>query len=282
MGYPNSLQQNFPFQPVHAGYPAHSQQQNVPYQPVHAGYPAYINQTSTQSAPMLNPYHQNGYFTNMQNPTTANYTTPSFPSVRPVNQDQAHPNGFIPMQQYATMTSQIMPVSTHSYGQQQQSSIYTNAKNQIPTQQQFYQQVPSQPPYSRLQPTRPTQQNLSTPNTTGPDEIYTGNPEQPKAKDSPLPQDNRAKHQEETLSTTYARRESKKDDSTNSTIKNSGLDKQYQGGKNYDLRDAIKQIEGTTLIQQEQQKKYCLAIPSLIKVPPNLHSLQMETEVSII
>ena len=66
------------------------------------------------------------------------------------------------------------------------------------------------------------------------------------------------------------------------TIKKSGLDKQYQGGKNYDLRDAIKQIEGTTLIQQEQQKKYCLAIPSLIKVPPKLHSLQMETEVSII
>jgi hypothetical protein len=27
---------------------------------------------------MLNPYHQNGYFTNMQNPTTANYTTPKF------------------------------------------------------------------------------------------------------------------------------------------------------------------------------------------------------------
>ena len=69
---------------------------------------------------------------------------------------------------------------------------------------------------------------------------------------------------------------------TNSTIKNSGLDKQYQGGKNYDLRDAIKQIEGTKLIQQEQQKKHCLAIPSLIKVQPNLHSLQMETEVSII
>ena len=223
MGYPNSLQQNLPFQPAHLGYPAHSQnqnspyqtgppafnqQQNFPYQPVHTGHPSYINQTSTQSAPMLNPYHQNGYFTNMQNPTTANYTTPSFPSVRPVNQDQAHPNGFIPMQQYATMTSQIMPVSTHSYGQQQQSSIYTNAKNQIPTQQQFYQQVPSQPPYSRLQPTRPTQQNLSTPNTTGPDEIYTGNPEQPKAKDSTLPQDNRAKHQEDTPSTTYARQES--------------------------------------------------------------------------
>ena len=35
------------------------------------------------------------------------------------------------------MTSQTMPVSTHSYGQQQQSSIYTNAKNQIPTQQNF-------------------------------------------------------------------------------------------------------------------------------------------------
>jgi hypothetical protein len=35
-----------------------------------------------------------------------------------------------------------------------------------------------------------------------------------------------------------------------------GLDKQSQGGKNYDLRDAIKQIEGIKLIQQEQQKKY--------------------------
>ena len=107
MGYPNSLQQNFPFQPAHAGYPTHSQQQNspyqtgppafnqqqnLPYQPVHTGHPAYINQTSTQSAPMLNPYHQNGYFSNMQNPTIANYTTPSFSSARPVNQDQAHHN----------------------------------------------------------------------------------------------------------------------------------------------------------------------------------------------
>jgi hypothetical protein len=181
---------------------------------------------------MLNPYHQNGYFKNMQNPTTANYATPSFSSARPVNQDQAHQNVFIPMQQATTMTSQTMPVSTHSYGQQQQSSIYTNAKNQIPTQQTFYQQVPSQPPNSRLQPTQPTQQNHSTPNTTGPDEIYTGNPEQPKAKDSTLPQDNRAKHQEEIPSTTYARREGKKDDSTNSTNKNPGLDKQYQEGKN--------------------------------------------------
>jgi hypothetical protein len=78
----------------------------------------------------------------------------------------------------------------------------------------------------------------------------------------------------------YARQESKKEDSTNSTIKNSGLDKQYQGGKNYDLRDAIKRIEGIKLIQQEQQKKYFLTIPSLLKVPPNLYSLQMETEVS--
>ena len=156
----------------------------------------------------------------------------------------------------------------------------TNAKNQIPTQQTFYQQASSQPPNSRLQPTQPTLQNLSTPNTTGPDEIYTGNPEQPKTKDSPLPQDNRAKHQEEIPSTTYARRESKKDDSTNSTNKKPGLDKQSQGGKNYDLRDAIKQIKGIKLIQQEQQKKYFLTIPSLLKVPPNLHSLQMETEVS--
>ena len=123
----------------------------------------------------------------MQNPTTANYATPSFSSARPVNQDQAHQNVFIPMQQATTMTSQTMPVSTHSYGQQQQSSIYTNAKNQIPTQQ-----------------------NHSTPNTTGHDEIYTGNPEQPKAKDSTLPQDNRAKHQEEIPSTTYVRREVKR------------------------------------------------------------------------
>ena len=184
------------------------------------------------------------------------------------------------MQQSATMTSQTMPVSTHSYGQQQQSFIYTNAKNQIPTQQKFYQQASSQPPNSRLQPTQPTLQHHSTPNTTGPDEIYTGNPEQPKAKDSPLPQDNRAKHQEDTPSTTHARQESKKEDSTNSTIKNSGLEKQNQGGKNYDLRDAIKQIEGIKLIQQEQQKKYFLTIPSLLKVPPNLYSLQMETEVS--
>jgi hypothetical protein len=38
-----------------------------------------------------------------------------------------------------------------------------------------------------------------------------------KAKDSPLPQDNRAKHQEDTPSTTHARQESKKEDSTNST-----------------------------------------------------------------
>jgi hypothetical protein len=53
-------------------------------------------------------------------------------------------------------------------------------------------------------------------NTTVPDEIYTGNPEQPKAKDSPLPQDNRAKHQEGTPSTTHARQESKKEDSANS------------------------------------------------------------------
>jgi hypothetical protein len=105
MGYPNSLQQNFPFQPAHVEYPAHSQQQtspyqtgppafnqqqNIPYQPVHTGHPSYINQTSTQSAPMLNPYHQNGYLTNMQNSTTANYTTPSFSSARPVNQDQVH------------------------------------------------------------------------------------------------------------------------------------------------------------------------------------------------
>ena len=82
----------------------------------------------------------------------------------------------------------------------------------------------------------------------------------------------RSKHQEDTPSTTYARQESKKEDSTNSTIKNSGLDKQYQGGKNYDLRDAIKQIEGIKLIQQEQQKKYFLSIPSLLKAPPNLHS----------
>jgi hypothetical protein len=44
-----------------------------------------------------------------------------------------------------------------------------------------------------------------------------------------------------------------------------------EGGKNYDLRDAIKQIEGIKLIQQEQQKKYFLTIPSLLKVPPNLH-----------
>jgi hypothetical protein len=35
------------------------------------------------------------------------------------SQDQVHQNGFIPMQQSATMTSQTMPVSTHSYGQQQ-------------------------------------------------------------------------------------------------------------------------------------------------------------------
>lgn len=295
MGYPNSLQQNFPFQPAHVGYPAHNQQQNspyqtgppafnqqqnFPYQPVHIGQPSYFNQTSTQSAPMLNPYHQNGYHTNLQNPTTANYITPSFSSARPVNQDQVHQKGFIPMQQSATMTSQTMSVSTHSYGQQQQSSIYTNAKNQIPTQQKFYQQASSQPPNSHLQPTQPTLQHHSTPNTTGPDEIYTGNPEQPKAKDSPLPQDNRAKHQEDTPSTTHARQESKKEDSTNSTIKNSGLEKQNQGGKNYDLRDAIKQIEGIKLIQQEQQKKYFLTIPSLLKVPPNLHSLQMETEVS--
>jgi hypothetical protein len=33
----------------------------------------------------------------MHNPTTANYTTPSFSSARPVNQDQVHQNGFIPM-----------------------------------------------------------------------------------------------------------------------------------------------------------------------------------------
>jgi hypothetical protein len=65
-------------------------------------------------------------------------------------------------------------------------------------------------------------------------------------------------------STTYARQESKKEDNTNSTIKTSGLDKQYQGGKNYDLRDAIKQIEGIKLMQQEQQKKYFLTIPSLL------------------
>jgi hypothetical protein len=111
MGYPNSLQQNFPFQPAHVGYPAHNQhqnspyqtgppafnqQQNFPYQPVPIGQPSYFNQTSTQSAPMLNPYHQNGYLTNMQNPTTANYITPSFSSARPVNQDQVHQNGFIP------------------------------------------------------------------------------------------------------------------------------------------------------------------------------------------
>jgi hypothetical protein len=37
------------------------------------------------------------------------------------------------------------------------------------------------------------------------------------------------------------------------------------------LRDAIKQIEGIKLIQQEQQKKYFLTIPSLLNVPPNLH-----------
>jgi hypothetical protein len=43
-----------------------------------------------------------------------------------------------------------------------------------------------------------------------------------------LPQDNRAKHQEDTPSTTHARQESKKEDSTNSTIKNSGLEKQNQ------------------------------------------------------
>ena len=73
----------------------------------------------------------------MQNPATANYATPSFSSARPVNQDQVHQNVFIPMQQATTITSQTMPVSTHSYGQQQQSSIYTNAKNQIPTQHKF-------------------------------------------------------------------------------------------------------------------------------------------------
>jgi len=252
MEYPNSLQQNFPYQPAHAGHPAHSQQQNspyqtghpaysqqqnFPYQPIHTGHPAYINQTYTQSAPpMLNPYHQNGYFTNMQNPTTANYTIPSFASARPVNQDQAHQNGAISMQQATTMTSQTMPVFTHSYGQPQQSSIYTNAKNQVPTQHEFYQQVPSQPPNSHLQPTQSTQQNQSTLNATGPANIYIGNPEQPKAKDSPFPHDNQAKHQEETPSTTYDRWESKKDDSRNTTNKNSGPDKQYQGGKNYDLR----------------------------------------------
>jgi hypothetical protein len=38
MGYPNSLQQNFPFQPAHVGYPAHNQQQNSPYQ---TGPPAF-------------------------------------------------------------------------------------------------------------------------------------------------------------------------------------------------------------------------------------------------
>jgi hypothetical protein len=62
MGYPNSLQQNFPFQPAHVGHPAHNQQQNspyqtgppafnqqqnFPYQPVHIGQPSYFNQTST-------------------------------------------------------------------------------------------------------------------------------------------------------------------------------------------------------------------------------------------
>jgi hypothetical protein len=41
----------------------------------------------------------------------------------------------------------------------------------------------------------------------------------------------------------------------------------------------IGSLEGIKLIQQEQ-KKYFLTIPSLLKVPPNLHSLQMETEVS--
>jgi hypothetical protein len=45
----------------------------------------------------------------------------------------------------------------------------------------------------------------------------------PKAKDSPLPQDNRAKHQEDTPSTTHARQKSKKEDSTNSTINPSML-----------------------------------------------------------
>jgi hypothetical protein len=83
------------------------------------------------------------------------------------------------------------PICTGWYGK---FCIYTNAKNQIPTQQIFYQQASSQPPNSHLQPTQPTLQHHSTPNTTGPDEIYTGNPEQPKAKDSPLPQDNRAQY----------------------------------------------------------------------------------------
>jgi len=227
MGYPNSLQQNFPFHPAHAGQPAHSQQenspyqtghpaysqqQNFPYQPVHTGHPAYINQSYTQSAPLLNPFHQNGHFTNMQNPTTANYTTPSFATARPVSQDQSHQNGAIPMQQTMTMTSQTMPVSTYSYGQQQQSSLYTNAKNQVPTQHESYQQVQSQHPNGHLQPTHSTQRNHSIQNATGPANIYIGNPKQPKAKDSPFPHDNRVKHQQETPSTTYdtSRSESKR------------------------------------------------------------------------
>jgi hypothetical protein len=49
---------------------------------------------------------------------------------------------------------------------------------------------------------------------------------------------------------------------------NLGLEKQNQGGKNYDLRDAIKQIEGIKLIQQEQQKKYFLTIASVYFVRP--------------
>ena len=194
---------------------------------------------------MLNPFHQNGHFTNMQNPTTGNYTTPSFATARPVSQDQSHQNGAIPMQQTMTMTSQTMPVSTYSYGQQQQSSLYTNAKNQVPSQHESYQQVQSQHPNNHLHPTQATQHNHSTQNASGPANIYIGNPNQPKAKDSPFPHDNRVQHQQETPPTTYdtSRMENKKDESRKTASKNSGTVKQYQEGKNYDLRDAIQQIE---------------------------------------
>jgi hypothetical protein len=50
MGYPNSLQQNFPFQPAHVGYPAHSQQQNSPYQ---TGPPAFNQQQIFHTSPYI-------------------------------------------------------------------------------------------------------------------------------------------------------------------------------------------------------------------------------------
>lgn len=158
----------------------------------------------------------------MQNPTTGNYTTPSFATARPVSQDQSHQNGAIPMQQTMTMTSQTMPVSTYSYGQQQQSSLYTNAKNQVPSQHESYQQVQSQHPNGHLQPTQATQRNHSTQNAARPANTYIGNTKQPKDKDSPFPHDNGVRHQQETPSTTYdtSRSESKKDESRNTANKN--------------------------------------------------------------